>query len=83
MTAQEVILVGGLVKNTFSNQNRLSAVALRCLLDIGKAASTINMKGEIPIRGLAFDLAHEVKVEKYLLHLELVLICRGSFRMRY
>jgi hypothetical protein len=42
--------------------SKLHDVALRCLLDICKAATQIRPEADSPLRGIAIDVAHEIKV---------------------
>jgi hypothetical protein len=46
---------------------RLAPIAFRCLLDLCKAASRAPLKPgqELPLRGLAIDIIHEIKVNHY------------------
>lgn len=55
------MLVDSLVKGTSSSNPRIASVALRCLLDIGKAASRVGSR-ETPLQSFAYDIAHEIHV---------------------
>jgi hypothetical protein len=59
---KEVVLVETLIK-TVSNVREHSMLALRCLLDIGKAASRATFQRDVPLRTLALDIAHEIHVD--------------------
>lgn len=41
--------------------SKLSEVALVCLLDVCRAATYVKPEGEVPLRMVAFDIAHEIK----------------------
>lgn len=40
---------------------KLSEVALVCLLDICRAATYVTPEGEVPLRMIALDVAHEIR----------------------
>lgn len=41
--------------------SKLSEVALVCLLDICRAATYVAPEGEVPLRMIALDVAHEIR----------------------
>lgn len=51
--------------------SRLSELALTCALDVCRAAAFVRPPGEIPLRMVATDIAHEVKVCVHCAHLYL------------
>lgn len=50
-----------LLKHATGN-SKLSEVALVCLLDMCRAATHVKPEDEVPLRMIAFDIAHEIKV---------------------
>ncbi|KAF8076811.1 hypothetical protein FPV67DRAFT_1605221 [Lyophyllum atratum] len=50
----------GVLKHAVGN-TKLSEIALVCLLDICRAATYANPDIEVPLRMVAFDIAHEIK----------------------
>jgi hypothetical protein len=59
------VLVDQLVKAATSS-TKFQPVALRCLVDICKAASRAPYKRDLPLRALAMDITHEIKVRLLL-----------------
>jgi neurofibromin 1 len=51
----------GVLKHA-TGHSKLSEVALVCLLDMCRAATYVKEEGEVPLRMVAFDIAHEIKV---------------------
>lgn len=51
----------GVLKHA-TGHSKLSEVALVCLLDMCRAATYVKEQGEVPLRLVAFDIAHEIKV---------------------
>ena len=41
--------------------SKLSEVALVCLLDICRAATYVSPEGEVPLRMIALDVAHQIR----------------------
>lgn len=48
--------------NHASQNSKLSEIALVCALDMCRAATHVRPEGEIPLRLVAYDIAHEIKV---------------------
>jgi hypothetical protein len=48
--------------------SKLSDVALVCALDMCRAATHVRPEGEVPLRIVAYDIAHEIKVLEIFLH---------------
>ena len=44
------------------NHSKFSEVSLACAVDICRAAAYIDPEGDVPLRLLASDIAHEIKV---------------------
>jgi hypothetical protein len=59
---KEILLVEQLIKAAFSPVPRQAMAALRCLIDIGKAASRATFKRDVPLRTLALDITHSIQV---------------------
>lgn len=47
-----------------NNHSKFSEVALACAVDMCRAAAYIEPEGEVPLRLVAFDIAHEIKVSR-------------------
>ena len=45
-----------------NNHSKLSEVALACAVDMCRAAAYIEPKGDVPLREMALDIAHDIKV---------------------
>lgn len=56
-------------------------VALVCLLDMCRAATHVTVDGEVPLRMLAYDIAHEIKVRLFIsTHYMIFIPARLHFR---
>lgn len=44
------------------NNSKLSEVSLTCLVDLCRAAAYVDAEGDVPLRLIAPDVAHEIKV---------------------
>lgn len=41
--------------------SKLAEVALVCALDMCRAATHVHLEGDVPLRLIAFDIAHEIR----------------------
>jgi neurofibromin 1 len=64
LSFQELKFGEDVLKHATGN-SKLSDVALVCLLDMCRAATYVKPDGEVPLRMIAFDIAHEIKVCLY------------------
>ena len=60
-----------------NSHSKFSEVALACAVDMCRAATYINPEGDVPLRLVAPDIAHEIKVshESLSCHESHILIC--------
>lgn len=47
-----------------NSHSKFSEVALACAVDMCRAAAYINPEGDVPLRLVAPDIAHEIKVSR-------------------
>ncbi|PPQ78909.1 hypothetical protein CVT25_002369 [Psilocybe cyanescens] len=61
---KELKFIDAIVKNV-GNNSKLSEVSLTCLVDLCRAAAYVDPQGDVPLRLIAPDVAHEIKVTLY------------------
>lgn len=61
---QEHRFIEDIVKNA-NTSSKFSEVALVCALDMCRVAFHIRPEGEVPLRLIGLDLAHEIKVRVF------------------
>lgn len=62
---QELKFVDAVNKH-ITNNSKLSEVALACVVDLCRCAAYIYPEGDVPLRIVAADVAHDIKVRNTL-----------------